>query len=126
MLLPTAPLVASLMGFLRVQEENRRVTGVGVSSTIVLFVLGLQALSLSSAGILGESSAWRILNRIVLSFSGASFNMLIHQNVHIVGSEVIFRLVSFLKNGIKHVAEEGPGFRLFCPRKVWNVCTICS
>ena len=68
------------------------------------------------AGILGKISG-ECLNRIFISFSGVSFNVLSHQNVCTVGPGVIFWLVSFLKK----VIEEARGPRTCCPEMVRNV-----
>ena len=105
--LPDAPLVASLVGFTRVQEkENKNIVlekgGEGVLQKEIerkrerkrererererergressLFIC------FPKAGIFGEVS-WKDCNRIFISFLGVSFNKLIHQSEHL-GSE---------------------------------------
>ena len=93
-------------------------------STQSFFVLRL-FISPWPAGILGEVSG-EDLNRTFINFLGVSFNILIYQNVHTGGSEVIFQLVSFLKNVIKNIIENETGLRPFCPKTVWDIQTICS
>ena len=59
------------------------------------------------AGILGKISG-ECLNRIFISFSGVSFNILIHQNVCVEGSGLFLWLVVLLQNVIEEGRYEAP------------------
>lgn len=62
------------------------------------------------------------LHGILMSFSDMSFNTLIHQNVRVEGSGIIFWLVLSSKNLNKDVIEEGwTPWLPFCPGMVWDV-----
>ena len=120
--LPTALLVASVLGTLKLRRKRAEIQGVAMlclDHTRVSFVTRLFIFLWPA--VLGEASG-KGLNGIFISFSGLSFNMLIHQNARVEGSGVIFCLVLSSKNFIKDVIGEGwIPWPPFCPWMVWNV-----
>ena len=129
--LPTALLVVSVPGTLKLRRKRAEIQGVAMlclEHTRVSFVTRLFIFLWPA--VLGEASG-KGLNGIFISFSGMSFNMLIHQNARVEGSGVIFCLVLSSKKSSRTSLERGgypgrpsvPGWsgmcKPFAPKRPW-------